>query len=198
MIKFKKKIICLFIIFGCFLAWRIYQVNRNVPTVQTEYYSMGESVTMDNGEEDEIDEKLKNYSMKVENKELMTVAEFCKKYQFKQSEETAYSYYNYYYLVTVSFYNHNQEDDNSYGISLNSILLLKDDGYMMLNEDAFLAVNPDMPGTGFALRGDSGLTMTLVYGIGAGNGSEVKDGEVEHLRGLLVTEAPIRKIYLLN
>lgn len=197
MIKFKKKIICFFIIFGCFLAWRIYQVNRNVPTVQTEYYSMGESVTMDNGEEDETDEKLKKYSMKVENKELMTAVEFCKKYQFKQSEETAYSYDNY-YLVTVSFYNHNQEDDNSYGISLNSILLLKDDGYMMLNEDAFLAVNPDMPGTGFALRGDSGLTMTLVYGIGAGNGSEVKDGEVEHLRGLLVTEAPVRKIYLIN
>ena len=197
MIKFKRKIICFLILFGCFLIGRIYLVNWNVPEVQTEYYSIGESITMDNGEADETDEKLKNYSMKVEKKELMTAVDFCEKYQFEQSEETAYTY-SYYYLVIVSFYNHNQEDDNSYGISLNSIVLLKDDGYIMLNEDAFLAVNPNMPGTGFALRGDSGLTMTLVYGIGTENGSEVKDGEVKHLRGLLVTEAPVRKIYLFD
>ena len=51
-----------------------------------------------------------------------------------------------------------------------------------------------MPGTSFALRGSSNMTMTLVYGLNAENGTEVKDGKVEYLKGLLVTETPVRKI----
>lgn len=55
-----------------------------------------------------------------------------------------------------------------------------------------------MPGTSFALRGSSNMTMTLVYSLNAENGTKVKDGKVEYLKGLLVTETPVRKIIRLE
>ena len=120
-----------------------------------------------------------------------------KKYKYTSAEETNEKN-DAYYLVTVNIENKNKEDDNSFGVSLYSVLLLKENGYIILDEDAFKAVNPEMPGTSFALRGSSNMTMTLVYGLNEENGTKVKDGKVEYLKGLMVTETPVRKIIRLE
>ena len=50
--------------------------------------------------------------------------EFDKKYKYTSAEETNEKN-DAYYLVTVNIENKNKEDDNSFGVSLYSVLLLK-------------------------------------------------------------------------
>ena len=191
--KMKWAVLIFLVLIASLLTWRIYYVNQNVPKVQTEYYDENDSVSMDRGTGDETDTKLKNYIVKVESTQLMDKDEFDKKYKYTSSEETNEKN-DAYYLVTVNIENKNKEDDNSFGVSLYSVLLLKENGYIILDEDAFKAVNPEMPGTSFALRGSSNMTMTLVYGLNEENGTKVKDGKVEYLKGLLITETLARKM----
>lgn len=195
--KMKWAVLIFLVLIASLLTWRIYYVNQNVPKVQTEYYDENDSVSMDRETGDETDTKLKNYIVKVESTQLMDKDEFDKKYKYTSAEETNEKN-GAYYLVTVNIENKNKEDDNSFGVSLYSVLLLKENGYIILDEDAFKAVNPEMPGTSFALRGSSNMTMTLVYGLNEENGTKVKDGKVEYLKGLMVTETPVRKIIRLE
>lgn len=195
--KMKWAVLIFLVLIASLLTWRIYYVNQNVPKVQTEYYDENDSVSMDRGTGDETDTKLKNYIVKVESTQLMDKDEFDKKYKYTSAEETNEKN-DAYYLVTVNIENKNKEDDNSFGVSLYSVLLLKENGYIILDEDAFKAVNPEMPGTSFALRGSSNMTMTLVYGLNEENGTKAKHGKVEYLKGLMVTGTPVRKIIRLE
>ena len=185
--KMKWAVLIFLVLIASLLTWRIYYVNQNVPKVQTEYYDENDSVSMDRGTGDETGTKLKNYIVKVESTQLMDKDEFDKKYKYTSAEETNEKN-DAYYLVTVNIENKNKEDDNSFGVSLYSVLLLKENGYIILDEDAFKAVNPEMPGTSFALRGSSNMTMTLVYGLNEENGTKVKDGKVEYLKGCSVPD----------
>ena len=139
--KMKWAVLIFLVLIASLLTGRIYYVNQNVPKVQTEYYDENDSVSMDRGTGDETDTKLKNYIVKVESTQLMDKDEFDKKYKYTSAEETNEKN-DAYYLVTVNIENKNKEDDNSFGVSLYSVLLLKENGYIILDEDAFKRFSP--------------------------------------------------------
>lgn len=197
MVKMNKRKIGI-IVFSVLLivlySIRVYAINRNVDVPVTKEYSKGEKVPYENDFSETSNECINGYSVTVKDTEILQANDFYKKYNL--TDDNIDYIPNYYYIVKVEFENKDNKSGTESGIDLNYVSLVSLDDYTMIDDQAFLMLNPKMPGVGFSLRTGTTKEMLLPYQM-TGDYSSVDDIKKADMK-LQITQYPNRKLMSLK
>lgn len=156
-----KRFKCILVLLAVLLiGFRIWYVNHDVKETETVYYQMGEKVSLDM--DGETDQQMQAYTIEALGAELITKEEMAERCHVEPDNLYA-DFAKYYYLVRVRCSNEGEVSDNEHGVALINIGLIGTSYYSLHDDIGFALLNPNMPGSSFALKPGTSAEMTLVY-----------------------------------
>ena len=139
---------------------RIITININFPKSKNVYYSIGETVPIENNFFDSNNEKMNGYSLNVIDTSLLSMNEFNDIYKIKNINNTK----NYVYLIKIEFENTNNNNGTNSGIDLNQYILQETSYITYVSPDYFKYIN-NFNSLRFALKENSKKEFIIPFEI---------------------------------
>lgn len=172
---------------------RVAVVNGNAVHVPTYIYEKGEVVDFGYDYIDTIDECIPGYAMQVLGYELIDTKDLYERYNLGTIDENGVANTPFYCLVKVRFYNKDCYLGETGGIALQRYALEGDDYMVLVSENVFCSMYPDMPDTSFSLKKGTSMEFDLPYPISAAVGK--KKADLQRKPPMLeITEFPNRRL----
>ncbi len=170
---------------------RIYYVNKDVKEPIEKEYRIGEKVAYGDDYLDADFSNIKGYSISVNNAEVLSASELYKKYlpDYQVPNETKNDWF---YVLKVTFYNDDNDEGNSTGISLYFCPIVTKNDMCYCNGDMVQMIDKDLPSTTFALHKGTEREVTLVYEFDYRYYNRKKFDNEDYK--LMITQYPDRKL----
>lgn len=147
------------------LATRIYFVNKNSENFVTASFEKGEIVQIEDNFFEKSNEMMNGYNVKVIDSEIVPAEEYLEKFGHTL-EDQFYSDLDYYYLVTVTVANVDNEFVGEKGVDFKQWFLQGDDYILRVEELAYSLANSDVGNSrSISLMENSEMEFTLPFYI---------------------------------
>lgn len=190
-------ILCLTIGFGV----RFYFVNKDVDIPIVQVYEKGEVVPFGNDFTDYSDEIIDGYTAQILGSEILTPEAFLQKYdssgEYAVDDITFDGMTTYFYVVTVSFGNIDNQNGEEMGVNLQMVDLMGTNYTALIDEAGYQIANPDVPWLGFSLRVGTTKEFVLPYAVVSETVGSY-DHLLKDLPKLQITAYPHQKLLKVN
>lgn len=139
---------------------RVIYVNSNTLAPEIVKYKIGDEVPIGDDFFDQSSEKMKGYSIKVTDTDILTIDEFESKYGEYKNEYNS----EYIYLITAVFKNNNNFLGESAGIDLGQYILQENSYINYIDREAYQLTNEN-DSIKFSLRENSQMEFIIPFDI---------------------------------